>query len=265
MRHTWQRLSLCAVAIVATACADDSRSTAPTLRAGDPPAADDRSFFGSQTKYVALGTSVSMGWASNGVYSGSQLVSWPALLSFGSLHPISLPLIQSPGCTSPLVAPLANGLRLSGEGAGESSVCAPNVAGVTLPTQNLGLASAIAADILYSPPELVATNYPWFSRVLPPGTTALHALLSQHPTLVSVELGANEVLKATSGLILPGVSVVPFPYFASRTTRSWTPSASPTRRWFSRECRASAATWPHFDSAAKSGTTVPSSRRCTSM
>jgi lysophospholipase L1-like esterase len=93
-------------------------------------------------------------------------------------------------------------------------VCAPLKPDITLPTQNLGLAAAIALDIVNSTPEAVATSYPWFARVLPPSTTPLTALLSQHPTIVSVELGANELLNATSGLIAPGVTVVPFPYFA---------------------------------------------------
>jgi lysophospholipase L1-like esterase len=153
-----------------------------------------------------------MGWSSNGVYAGSQLTAWPELLSFGSLHPISLPLIQSPGCTSPLVAPLAAGKRLSGEPFSGSTTCAPNVAGVTLPTQNVALAAALAVDAVQTTPEAAPTR-PWYARVLAPGMTQLTAALSQHPTLVSVELGANEVLNATTGLVLPGVTVVPVPFF----------------------------------------------------
>jgi hypothetical protein len=211
--HHWQRLTLCAVALAA-ACSDAPQTTAPQLRDIPASAGASRGLF-TPTKYVAIGTSISMGWMSNGVYSGSQLQSWPALLSFGSLRPISLPLIQSPGCTSPLVAPLSNGLRLSGESIAGSTTCAPNVAGVTLPTQNIGLASALASDILYSTPEAVASKYPWFFRVLPPNTTPLHAALLQQATIYSVELGGNEILNATSGLIAPGVTVVPFPFFAS--------------------------------------------------
>jgi lysophospholipase L1-like esterase len=51
--------------------------------------------------------------------------------------------------------------------------------------------------------------------VLPTGTTQLTAALAQNPTIVSVELGGNEVLNATSGLFAPGVTVVPFPFFAA--------------------------------------------------
>ncbi|MBV9492997.1 MAG: hypothetical protein JOZ54_02040 [Acidobacteria bacterium] len=204
-----------AVSIVAAAalvaCSDSATPSAPSQPAAT---ASDLTRAAARTeKLVAIGTSVSMGWASNGVYAGSQLTSWPELLAFGSLNSISLPLIQSPGCTSPLVAPLGAGKRLSGESFAGSTTCAPNAAGVTLPTQNVALAAAIAADAVTTTPEAVATKYPWYSRVLPPGTTQLTAALSQNPTLVSVELGGNEVLNGTSGLVLPGVTVVPVPFF----------------------------------------------------
>src|SRR5262252_6066619 len=135
---------LLAAALTVAACSDASTNSP---RALDPtgPAAESRV---PQTpeRYVAIGTSISMGWASNGVYAGSQAVAWPELLSFAQLRPISLPLIQSPGCISPLIAPLAVNKRLSGEPFSGSVVCAPNVAGVRLPTQNVALAGALTMD-----------------------------------------------------------------------------------------------------------------------
>src|SRR5262249_13018642 len=123
-----QLLPLLAV-LVGVGCSDAASTSAP--RAIEPAAASDADRLGPHEKYVAIGTSISMGWASNGVYFGSQLTSWPALLSFGAGHPMSLPLIQSPGCISPIVAPLGAGLRLSGESISGSTVCADNVQGVT--------------------------------------------------------------------------------------------------------------------------------------
>src|SRR5262249_14862630 len=195
MSNKMQVLPLLAV-LVGVGCSD--ATTTPEPRALAPANADGSVFGRPPEKFVAIGTSVSMGWASNGVYAGSQLTSWPELLSFGSLHPISLPLIQSPGCTSPLVAPLGAGKRLSGESFSGNTSCAPNVAGITLPTQNVALAAALAVEAVQTTPEAAPTR-PWYARVLSPGTTQLTAALSQHPTLVSVELGANEVLNATSG------------------------------------------------------------------
>ena len=197
------------VALAVAGCSDSSSPSSPLAVARS---AEANRFNGSDEKFVAIGTSVSMGWSSNGVYAGSQITAWPELLSFGSLHPISLPLIQSPGCTSPLIAPLAAAKRLSGESFAGSTTCAPNVAGVTLPTQNVSLAAALAVDAVQTTPEAAPTR-PWYARVLPPGTTQLTAALSQQPTMVSVELGANEVSNATSGLVIPGVTVVPVPFF----------------------------------------------------
>jgi len=204
---------LLAAALTVAACSD--ASTNSPARALDPtgPAAELRAPRTTE-RYVAIGTSISMGWASNGVYGGSQALAWPALLAFGSARPISLPLIQAPGCTSPLVAPLGANKRLSGEGFAGSATCAPLVAGVTLPTQNVALATAITADAVLRTPEAAGPMRPFYSRVLPPGTTQLTAGLGQGPTIVSVELGGNDVLGATSGRYAPGDNVVPFPFFA---------------------------------------------------
>src|SRR4029450_1571213 len=66
-------------------------------------------------RYVAIGTSISMGVIADGVYSGSQVNSWPAQLARMGDREITLPLIQFPGCRSPFAPPLGGGKRLSGE------------------------------------------------------------------------------------------------------------------------------------------------------
>ena len=208
MRFTHWLTAVCVVT-AASACSD---GVAPTRAAPEAAPLTSLSAHNAE-RYVAIGTSISMGWQSDGVYGATQRVSWPALLGFGTGQPLTLPLIQSPGCTSPLIAPLGAGKRLSGESAAGSTVCAPNEAGVVLPTQNLGIAGALAADALAKPSG--PGTSPWYARVLPPGSTQLTAALAQHPTIVSVELGGNEVLGALSGLVAPGVTVVPFPFYAA--------------------------------------------------
>ena len=200
---------IAACALFAAACSDQT-ATGPA-RLSEPTAAEAAKIHGGE-RYVAIGTSISMGWASNGVYAGSQTFSWPAQLRFGALPAISLPLIQSPGCTSPLILPLGSGMRLSGESAAGSSVCAPNAAGVVLPTRNVAIAGALTIDALQPTPG--GLSLPWYNRVLPAGMTQVSAALSQNPTLVSIELGANEVLQTSSGLVAPGVTYLPFPPFA---------------------------------------------------
>jgi lysophospholipase L1-like esterase len=201
-----QWVALCAVAFAA-ACSDATQPTGPTVLS--PGAASATRTKGGEN-YVAIGTSVSMGWASNGVYAGSQIFAWPELMRFGGGGPISLPLIQFPGCQSPLASPLGSGVRLSGEPVSVHAVCAPNEPGVQLPTQDVGLSTALALDVLGTTPE---TGLPWYARVLPPHTTPLQAALVQQPTLVSIELGANEVLNATTGLVAPFVTVIPVSVF----------------------------------------------------
>jgi len=190
-------------AIAASACSDS------TLPGVSGPGGGNSG--GAAEKFVAIGTSISMGWASDGVYDASQRASWPALMRFGGdTSAISLPLIQSPGCVAPLVAPISDGKRLSGEASVRASACAPNATGVQLPAQNVAIAGALASDALQRTPENASlTVTPWYERVLPAGTTQVSAALAQKPTVISIELGGNEVLGAASGLVIPGGTVVP--------------------------------------------------------
>ncbi len=165
--------------------------------------------------YVAIGTSISMGTASDGVLASSQQASWPAQLAALAGGGISLPLVASPGCRSPLVAPIAAGVRVSGEAAGtpaDQLSCAPNVAGVALPAQDVAINAATAYDALNTTPQntLDAGNVKLYSRVLPTGKTQVQAMMSQHPAFVSIELGANELLGVRNGVYIPGVTVVPY-------------------------------------------------------
>jgi hypothetical protein len=159
-------------------------------------------------RYVAIGTSISMGVVSDGVNEQSQRNTWPAQLSQLAGREISLPLIQMPGCGAPLAAPLASGLRINGEGAGQPAdtrVCAPNVAGVTLPTDNVAVDGARTRDALFSTTSTYGgMRGAQYARVLPPGATQVSAALSQNPKILSIELGGNEVLGSRHGIYAPG-------------------------------------------------------------
>lgn len=210
---------------VTTACTDAPIASAPTLEALDDAAiAFQSEGRGAFHRYVAIGTSVSMGVASDGVIAASQQQSWPAQLARIAHRDMTLPLIGLPGCRSPLRAPLASGVRLSGEGAGANPAalsCAPNVEGVVLPTQNLAVNGASTRDALFTTPENITNpnHRGVISRVLPPGATQISALLEQNPKIVSIEFGANEVLGATSGIAIPGVSMYPVSAWAPLYTQ----------------------------------------------
>jgi len=166
-------------------------------------------------RYVAIGTSVSMGWQSDGVIAATQATSWPAQLAAMADRDLSQPYIAGTGCRSPLIAPLATFLRLSGESAAAPPVtlsCSPLRADVTLPVSNVSIVAALTSDALFTTPTNVSDpeTAPLYSRVLQPTATQVSTMMALNPKLVSIELGSEEVLGARSGIVIPGVSIVPF-------------------------------------------------------
>jgi hypothetical protein len=211
-------LALLVATVSITACSD--RTTAPlaTEVAHDEIAVGGADGTGDFQRYVAVGTSISMGVQSDGVNSTTQETSWPAQLARLAHRELSLPRIAFPGCAAPLDTRLSTGLRVSGEPAGLaflSRQCSPNEPGVTLPAGNVAIDGARTVHALFATPENPdpghATQYP---RVLPPGMSQIQAMEAQNPKIVSVELGGNEVLGASHGLYLPGASVVPVSVWA---------------------------------------------------
>lgn len=206
--------ALLAVTLALAACSEQTLT--PTQPTGPLIVDLDRQGFpalGDFQRYVAIGTSISMGVSSDGVYSATQQMSFPAQLARLANREITLPLIAFPGCAAPLAAPLASGLRLSGEGAGVpflSRQCAPNEEGVVLPTQNVAIDGARTSAALDATPENPdpghATQYP---RVLPPGMSQLSAMEAQNPKIVSVELGGNDILGARYGVYPSATEIVP--------------------------------------------------------
>lgn len=160
-------------------------------------------------RYVALGTSNSMGVQSAGIFAAGERASWPAQLAARVGAPFSLPLVQDPGCGPPLLPPLAADAVLVGAfGNGlvtaVMTTCAPLQTGVTLPTNNVAISGADVHDALFSTIESQGTTTRTgvlYSRVLLPGQTQVAAMIAQQPTFVSVELAANDVLPASTGRI----------------------------------------------------------------
>jgi hypothetical protein len=168
-------------------------------------------------RYVSLGTSVSMGYISAGVYYSSQQGAWPALLAHQAFaNKFTEPLIQGPGCYSPLIAPLSLGFRRLSGGTIQSPVASDLVcalvAGITLPTNNVAVDGATTYAALRITPESVTVapitvegdqRKRLYKAVLAPGKSQVTSMMAQSPTLVSVELGSNEALRAvTDGFVL---------------------------------------------------------------
>jgi lysophospholipase L1-like esterase len=116
-----------------------------------------------------------------------------------------------------LFAPIASGVRISGEAAAASFAarsCAGNEPGVILPAGNVAINGARTSQALFATPETPDFYQRLYADVLPSGATQLSAAIAQHPTLVSVEFGANEVLGARDGGFALGQTVVPIAVWA---------------------------------------------------
>lgn len=199
MRRTWS-FSAGALALVVLAACSDDRTTGPAGQA-------------VFTRYVAMGTSLTMGVQSDGVVYFTQQHDWTKLLAHQAIAPYSQPLIAPPGCFSPLIAPLQFSRRYSGiSAAANPAASIPDTACVsfgtyTLPTNDVGIDGANTYDALYVTPETASVEgvkrRRQYRLVLPPKKSQVTAMMQQNPTLVSVELGANEALGAASGLLIP--------------------------------------------------------------
>jgi len=210
-------VSVGALALVLLAACSDDRTTGP---------AGQEAF----TRYVAIGTSLSMGVQSDGVVYFSQQQDWTNLLSHQAFASYTQPLIQADGCFSPLIAPLQLSRRLSGISASADqatttadTTCAP-LGSYALPTNDVGIDGANTYDALYVTPETASVEgvkrRRQYRLVLPPKNSQVTAMMRQKPTLVSVELGANEALGAASGLLFPKAG-----YRGAAATGTYVPNA----------------------------------------
>ena len=205
-------LALVGASLAVAACADPVAPPAPSLppTAASPSTGTLVSAAEMFARYVALGTSNSMGVQSAGIFADGQRSAWPAELARRVGVPFSLPLVMDPGCGPPLLPPLASELVLVGAFGDDlvtavMNFCAPLRDGVTLPTNSVAISGAKVRDALRSTPETEtarnARKGALYTRVLAPGQTQVTAMLAQKPTFVSVELAANEVLPASTGRV----------------------------------------------------------------
>jgi hypothetical protein len=201
MKRNWS-FSVGALALVVLASCSEDRTTGPAGQA-------------AFQRYVSIGTSVSMGIQSDGVYYATQMHAWPALLAHQAFAPkFTQPLVAGPGCYSPLIAPLQFQRRLSGAqypGILPSDQTCVLFGSITLPANDVAIDGATTYAALRVTPDTVAAapatvesdqRKRLYKAVLAPKTSQVTSMMQQNPTLVSVELGANEVLRSVTGGIL---------------------------------------------------------------
>jgi lysophospholipase L1-like esterase len=204
-------VTLIAAALV-TACVDASDPVAP---ANLKPATNEAEGRGFAQRLYAIGTSISAGTCSDGNVSSCQQNSWVAQLIRAMHREPTLPLIQAPGCKSPIAAPLSSFVRQSGESLAipdASLSCAPNESSVTLPTQILAIPGSWTHEAQHQTPATRTDPYgaQLYRRILPLNESQVTALEKVNPKFVTVELGANDILQVVSGIVYPGVTYAPF-------------------------------------------------------
>lgn len=183
-------------------------------------------------RYVAMGTSVSMGVRNgfNTVTAETQIGAWPSLLARqASARNFRLPLFRPGGCLSPNVAPLSLGINLLGRPQPSpiqpDTICAGLTAGIILPTNNVAITGHAVLQAYTMTPETAAVKLsdcptPTTCRtdlarrkimplVLLPKQTQVTAMTSQKPTFVSVEFGGNDILSIVSGVAIVGATITP--------------------------------------------------------
>ncbi len=204
-------------ASILTACRDSGAPIDP-LGAVQPNESEGR---GIGDRLYSIGTSVSAGTCSDGNVAACQHMSWVAQLVRSMHREPSLPLISGTGCKSPFAAPLISFKRTSGESVAIADavvLCAPNEPQVELPAHNLALPGALTQDALATTPEAKTDPFgsQLYRRLLPPGETQVSAMEKQNPKLVTIELGINDILGVHSGVVIPGVSFVPYAVWAGQ-------------------------------------------------
>jgi len=237
MKRNWS-LSAGALALVVLAACSDDRTTGP---------AGQEAF----SRYVAVGTSLSMGVQSDGVVYFSQQHDWTTLLSHMAFAQYTQPLVAAPGCFSPLIAPLQLSRRLSGISAAANqttsipdTTCTLFGPSTTIPANDVAIDGANTYDALYVTPETASVEgvkrRRQYRLVLPAKTTQITAMMRQNPTLVSVELGANEALGAASGLLFPKAgyrgALPPEPSFRMQCGSRFMMLSSTASRKLGRKC-----------------------------
>lgn len=193
------RLSLALLVAAISACASDARLTAPD------GAAAFRTF-------VVIGTGLSMGEQGAGVLYETQIAAWPSRLAARMDATFRVPAFRQPGCTPPLVAPLQLYRNLSGSIDPTAAGCSGRLGSDSLPANNVAMSGATAWDALHISPRTFVTQEPSLNQiryalVLPMLGTQVTSMQGLKPTLVAVELGATEVMRAAwSGLVTVGTS-----------------------------------------------------------
>jgi hypothetical protein len=184
---SWKSIGVTALAaLVLGGCAAEDESP---LAPEQPPAS---SLF---DRYVAIGTSLTAGFQSAGINDSTQAQAYPVLIAQQANAPFYTPTIPAPGCPAPYTGPviLPGAQRLGGVGV---DVCTLRETPAPPYVSNLAVVGAFLPgfsdnSIRNNPPTADV-----YETLILGARTQEQALIAARPSLVSVELGSNDVLFA---------------------------------------------------------------------
>ncbi|MGD0484900.1 MAG: hypothetical protein ABSB58_09665 [Gemmatimonadales bacterium] len=188
---TFRRLAIAALAVplLAGCVSNETLGTRPTPSGG--------ALF---TSYVALGTSIAAGMQSGGINDSTQKQAYPYLLAVAmGLTPgrdWHYPKFSMPGCPVPYDSILGQH-RIGGATA---SFCALRDPATTSPYENnLGIPSIRVAQLLdITRLDFKPTDTLGLAQFITGSVNPVDMLAAAHPTFVTLEIGANDVLGAAT-------------------------------------------------------------------
>ena len=194
-RHAVAPLLL-ALSIVAGCYSDESLNPPAT-----PPVPTGGALF---QRYVSMGNSIAAGFQSGGINDSTQQRAYPVLLASAAGAAFTIPHLTMPGCPSPYT----NNAQKTHVGgipdATYRSICFGRQSNTTA-INNVAVPGAGVED-MFSNFATPISIYEQLSAFFLGGRTEIKAMQDANPTLISLEIGPNDVLGALIDDVNPGDS-----------------------------------------------------------
>jgi lysophospholipase L1-like esterase len=180
----------------------------------DPPDLSNNN--GLFTRFVAIGTSISAGLQSAGINDSTQRRAFPVLVAEQAGASFSRPSLNLPGCP----APFTNNVTQARVGGATASGCTLRQTPIPYHLGNLAAPGLSTPDLFTNVGSPIST-YERLQIFFLGGQTPWNAVKAAQPTLLSIEIGSNDVLGAVTSAPNPGDpdSVTPYPVFADNYTK----------------------------------------------
>lgn len=185
---------LLALPLFAGCYSDDSLNPPPT-----PPVPTGGAIF---QRYVSMGNSISAGFQSGGINDSTQQRSFPVLVAAAAGADFPIPHLNMPGCPSPYTNNVARTHVGGIPDATYRSICFGRQSN-SGEINNVAVPGAGVED-MFSNFATPVSIYEQLSAFFLGGRTEIQAMQQRNPTLVSLEIGPNDVLGSLINDANPG-------------------------------------------------------------